>query len=49
MESNSYKNYIYPTGGGFSPIFSAPISGTYQIFLQNLGNKSVAISGSYAF
>ena len=46
---NSYKNYIYPTGGGFSPIFSAPISGTYQIFLQNLGNKSVAISGSYAF
>lgn len=46
---NSYKNYIYPTGGGFSPIFSAPISGTYQIFLQNLGNKSVTISGSYAF
>ncbi|MEI3206938.1 MAG: hypothetical protein V8S84_03870 [Lachnospiraceae bacterium] len=21
---NSYKNYIYPTGSGYSPIFSAP-------------------------
>lgn len=49
VTDGTYRSYIYPSGGGFSSSFSIPSSGTYRIFIENTGNISFTVKGSFSF
>ena len=49
ISNGTYRKYISPSGGGYSPAFSISTSGTYEIFIENTGTISFTVKGSYAF
>ena len=49
ISNGTYRKYISPSGGGYSPAFSISTSGTYEIFIENTGAISFTVKGSYAF
>lgn len=49
ISNGTYRKYVYPSGGGYSPTFSISSSETYQIFIENTGAISFTVKGSYAF
>lgn len=49
ISNGNYRKQIQPTGNGYSPTFSVPFSGTYEIFIENTGNISFTVKGSYVF
>ena len=49
ISNGNYRKQMYPNGNGYSPTFSVSSNGTYEIFIQNTGNTSFTVKGSYAF
>lgn len=49
VSNDNYQKYTYPTGNGYSPTFSVPFSGSYEIFIENTGNISFTVKGIYVF
>ncbi len=49
ISNGNYRKQIYPNGNSYLPTFSVPSNGTYEIFIQNTGNTSFTVKGSYAF
>ena len=49
ISNGNYRKQIYPNQSGYSSAFSVPSNGTYEIFIQNTGDASFIIKGSYVF
>ena len=49
ISNGNYRKQIYPNESGYSSAFSVPSNGTYEIFIQNTGNISFTVKGSYVF
>lgn len=54
ISNGNYRKQIYPkpsnpNESGYSSAFSVPFSGSYEIFIENTGNVSFIVKGSYVF